>query len=78
MFKMEKQLFTLQETFLIKATNATIEVFNSFQKLFTNQTVYLTPGQNLININLEQLPSGIYFLRLKKGDDEMMKKMVKD
>jgi hypothetical protein len=38
---------------------------------------YQQPGKYSINLNMEEIPSGIYFYKILMGDFQAVKKMVK-
>ncbi len=49
-------------------TYSNLETYNSEGKLMHTQSVHLEEGMNYIDLTIEQLPAGIYFIRYKHLD----------
>ena len=56
--------------------NATINLLNMDAATILQQTVILTVGKNSLVIPSGKLSNGIYFIQMKKGDKEVIRKLV--
>lgn len=59
-----------------KGGNATLTVYNALGAIVNNKQVLLTPGKNKIELNVESLPSGVYFANVKTGNTTITKKFI--
>lgn len=60
------------------AGEVSAEIFNSLQQLVSTQQLSLDEGDNLVPLDLTHLSSGIYLIVIRKGDQLLQKKIVKD
>lgn len=60
------------------AGEVSAEIFNSLQQLVSTQQLSLDEGDNLVPLDLSHLSSGIYLIVIRKGDQLLQKKIVKD
>lgn len=64
---------------LIEKSNATIILFNSLGQVFINEVVgYSNLGQHFKSFNINNLPSGAYFVRVKTETKDMFQKILKE
>ncbi|MEZ4886422.1 MAG: T9SS type A sorting domain-containing protein [Chitinophagales bacterium] len=61
----------------LKSLTTTLEIYNTVGQLLQSRTVNLVSGQNQFDVQLEDAPSGVYFLKLKTEDNELTRKVVK-
>jgi len=60
-----------------KHKHVTLEVYNPLgQKIETLINITLTAGNHQVEFYSKNLPSGIYFYRIKAGEFQQVKKMV--
>ena len=57
-------------------TSATVEIVNLLGKVQVFSTVQVNPGINKIPFNDNQLPAGVYSLRIRNGNQTIIKQMV--
>jgi hypothetical protein len=67
--------FAIQTNSLVN-DDITIQVVDITGKVLYNETVSLSVGNNIFNINLTGLSSGYYQVNLKKGDAMVSKKLM--
>lgn len=64
---------------LIEKSNANIIVFNSLGQVFINEVVdYSNLGQQFKSFNINNLPSGAYFVRVKTETKDLFQKILKE
>jgi Cu/Zn superoxide dismutase len=56
--------------------NVTVSVFDVVGKLIVNSTYYTQVGENSIPINMKNSQSGMYFVKVANGKQEVIKKLV--
>lgn len=61
----------------VKPLAATLEVYNSMGQIWESREVNLISGQNQLNFNIQDAPSGVYLLKLKAEGNQLIRKMVK-
>jgi type IX secretion system substrate protein len=59
-----------------KAMESTLMLFNSIGEVVYKKDVFVSEGKNKIDLNLENLPAGVYFASLKTGDSSISKKLI--
>jgi len=59
-----------------EAGQASINVFNVTGKLVHQQLEGIQEGQNNLSLNLDQLPTGIYFVRLTQNNNNILKQLI--
>jgi hypothetical protein len=60
----------------VKAAEGKLSVYNALGATVNEKTVSLSEGKNKIDLNVESLPSGIYFASFKSGNNTTTKKFV--
>lgn len=59
-----------------RAFESTVAVYNALGEVVYSKPVSLLEGKNKVEINLEQLPSGVYFATLKNGNASISKRLI--
>lgn len=60
----------------IKAVQTSLTVFNALGEVVLQKEISLTEGKNKIELNLENLNSGIYFVSVANGSNSISKKLI--
>lgn len=58
------------------AAESELMVYNSLGEVVYSKNLFLNEGKNKIDVNLENLPSGVYFASLKTGEASISKKLI--
>jgi len=61
----------------VKSLTADLEIYNTLGQVLESKTINLTSGKNQVEFEIEDAPSGIYFLKFKAEGNELIRKMVK-
>lgn len=61
-----------------KALNANMVLVNALGETILKKELSLTEGKNKIDLNIENLNSGIYFVSIKTGETSISKKLIID
>lgn len=65
------------EYFIPISDNVSLEIYNTLgQKIKTLLNKYMPAGYHVIEFNAQNLPSGVYFCRIKAGEFQDEKKMI--
>ncbi|MEL6676190.1 MAG: PA14 domain-containing protein [Bacteroidota bacterium] len=59
-----------------KELRTTVEIFNMKGEVMHQQTLQVSPGQDLYQVNLQGLARGMYILRLRDKDQQLTQKLV--
>ena len=59
-------------------TQFAIRLINPQGKLLSEESGITIPGENRISLNLNHLPSGIYFVELNTGDKRFFRKLIRN
>ena len=60
----------------VKATESSVQLFNSLGEVVYQKNVNLVEGKNKIEVSLENLASGVYFANLKTENGNVSKKLI--
>lgn len=60
----------------VKATESALTIYNALGAAVIAQPVSLIQGKNKIELNVESLPSGVYFANVKTGNTTITKKFI--
>ncbi len=58
------------------AFNGQLSLFNSLGTLVKNENVNIHKGENKLNVNVSELPQGIYFISLSSGEATVTKRLI--
>jgi hypothetical protein len=59
-----------------KGGNAVLTVYNALGATVNNRNIFLSAGKNKIDLNVESMPSGVYFANIKTGNNTVTKKFI--
>jgi hypothetical protein len=59
-----------------KSSESSIMLFNSIGQAVYQKNFLLNEGKNKIDLNLENLPAGVYFTSFKTGDSTISKRLI--
>lgn len=59
-----------------RAFESTVSVYNALGEVVYSKPVSVSEGKNKVEINVEQLPSGVYFATLKNGNSSISKRLI--
>jgi len=59
-----------------KSVESTLSLFNSLGESVYQKVIAITEGKNKIDLNVENLPAGVYFASIKTGDSTISKKLI--
>lgn len=57
-------------------TESSLNVFNSLGQSVYQKNVLITEGKNKVDLHLENVPSGVYFVSIKSGLTTLSKKLI--
>ncbi|MCE3229675.1 MAG: hypothetical protein K0S32_4226 [Bacteroidetes bacterium] len=60
----------------VKAVEGKLSVYNALGAVVNEKAVVLSEGKNKVDLNVESLPSGVYFASFKSGNNTTTKKFV--
>ena len=59
-----------------KAFESSLVLFNSLGEVVYQKALSITEGKNKVDINVDNLPAGVYFASIKSGDSTISKKLI--
>lgn len=59
-----------------KATNAKVVIYNALGAVVSEKNVNMVEGKNKIDLNVDELGSGIYFAQIKTAGNSVTKKLI--
>jgi hypothetical protein len=60
----------------VKATEGKLSIYNTLGATVNEKQISLSEGKNKVDVNVENLPAGIYFASIKTGNTAITKKFV--
>jgi len=60
----------------VKAMTSQVNVINALGEVVIQKDVKLIEGKNTVDLDIEKLNSGVYFVLIKSGNDQLSKKLI--